>query len=100
MQEQNRNRRAFTLVELLVVIAIIAILIAMLLPVLSVVKEKANRVKCASNLRQIGIGERTYAVDNKGRYPRTFADDGQGYAHGGPHYFTGPLNRGARFSNM
>jgi hypothetical protein len=34
----------------------------------------------------------TYAIDNKQRYPRTFADDGQGYSHGGPRYFSGPLD--------
>jgi len=65
-----RRRRAFTLVELLVVIAIIAILIAILLPVLSKVKEQANRVKCASNLRQLGVSTMMYLDDNKQFYPQ------------------------------
>jgi len=65
----QKRHRAFTLIELLVVIGIIAILIAILLPVLNKVKEQANRVKCASNLRQLGMSTMMYLDENKQFYP-------------------------------
>jgi len=78
---KRQNKTGFTLVELLVVIGIIALLISILLPSLNRARETANRVKCASNLRQIGQAILLYSNENKGAYPRTKADIGLASAH-------------------
>jgi prepilin-type N-terminal cleavage/methylation domain-containing protein/prepilin-type processing-associated H-X9-DG protein len=67
-QEHRTNPQrdgAFTLIEVLVVIAVIALLAAMLLPSLQGATEKSKGIKCLNNKRQMVLGWRMYAQDNK-----------------------------------
>jgi type II secretory pathway pseudopilin PulG len=65
----KRKVGAFTLIELFVLIAIIAILPSMLLAALAPAKQKAQRVACINNMKQIGTAYRIWADDHGNTYP-------------------------------
>ncbi|NSW56708.1 MAG: prepilin-type N-terminal cleavage/methylation domain-containing protein [Armatimonadetes bacterium] len=93
----SRKKAGFTLIEMLVVIAIIAILVAILMPVISSVQEKARQGRCSANLMQIATAIRAYKTDYH-RYPfRPYFDDAAWMYMGGvsalyPDYLSSNAN--------
>ena len=68
MKTARLRTNGFTLIELLVVIAIIAVLMAVLMPSLALVKDRARTIGCMANLKQWGLVTQMYAQDNDGKY--------------------------------
>lgn len=76
-----RANGGFTLTELLVALGIVLILSALLIPLLGNARNKADRTRCLSNLRQLCAAARIHANENDGKYPcmKVFYWDSDGY---------------------
>ncbi len=75
MKHQQQSKGGFTLIELLVVVGVIGILASLLLPALSKAKEKARRIKCLSNMRQLSMGLMMYSGDYEDELPPRNGDN-------------------------
>ncbi len=65
----NQPTNALTRVEVLVIIIVMVCLIGFLLPALEAAKQKARRIACVNNLKEMGGGFRLWEGDNNDKYP-------------------------------
>jgi prepilin-type processing-associated H-X9-DG protein len=77
----NRSRRAFTLVELLSVVAIVVAILALVLPSISSMRQRARSVSCMANIRSLQAASLAYSTDSAGwlidaRLPHGGVDQG------------------------
>ena len=67
------TKRNYTLIELLTVIFIIAVLAGLIMPATSMVRAKARRTACSSNLKQVGALCMQFSNDRDGQIPMYMA---------------------------
>lgn len=69
------KNQGFTIIELLIVVLVIAIVMSIILPVLSIIRHKAQQVVCSNNLRELFLALEQYTNDNSGLLPRSNNDN-------------------------
>jgi prepilin-type N-terminal cleavage/methylation domain-containing protein len=90
---RRAGRAGLTLIELLVSLAVVALLFSLLMPGLAGARGQARRVKCASNLRQLGIGFHMYAGEHGGKaMPLAYSDATLLDEDGAPRYWWGVVS--------
>ena len=65
----SSRSQAFTLIELMIVLAVLGMLAFLLIPSLAKAKARAQRIRCTSHLKQIGLSYRQWALDHQEKYP-------------------------------
>jgi prepilin-type N-terminal cleavage/methylation domain-containing protein/prepilin-type processing-associated H-X9-DG protein len=103
-EDRAVSRAGFSLIELLVAIGIVGVLLAILLPVLSKVRQQATAVRCAANLQQVGQAFTAYLIDSRqlafwrGQDINTEGMDW--YVHGGQETGNGHVGQGGLFNRF
>ena len=74
------TKRIYTLIELLTVIFIIAVLAGLIMPATALVRGKAKRTSCSSNLKQVGALAMQFSNDRDGQIPLYKVDSSKAYS--------------------
>ena len=77
-KQRPKNDLAFNLIELLVILCVVGILLCICIPWLDRARMRAKSICCNCNLKQIGLGFRTWAIDRTNNFPMSLSTN-----HGG-----------------